>query len=139
MISFGGFQYYNLPQLPNKHSFPGWFRIELGILAGLLYVDSAEWDALARYLRPQTEAIGSASGGDAGIELAAGAGSVKFANDPAAFVLEWLVLRRKVHNVLQTPMGYICIGRPLERTIHSRIQPSSDGFLADSYTVVGSG
>lgn len=113
MLSFSHFQYYNLPRLPEKHSFPEWFRIELGILAGLLYVDSAESVPLARYLQPQVEATGSASNGDSGLKIVAGASLVKFANNPTDFVLEWLVNRRKAQNVLHTPMGYICIGRPL--------------------------
>jgi hypothetical protein len=113
MLSFSRFQYYSLPQVPNKHTFPRWFRFELGILAGCLYVYSADWDSLAHYLRPKGKAMKSTPNTDAGLELADGADPIKFADDPAAFVLEWLTLRRKTQDVLHTPMGYICMGRTL--------------------------
>lgn len=93
---FNEFRYYNLPELPQQHDFPDWFRIELGILSGRLYVDSAESELLARYIQPNLSNNGEFT---------------SLADDPAQFLLEWLPLRRKSQNVTHTPMGYICTGR----------------------------
>ncbi|KAI1092009.1 hypothetical protein F5B19DRAFT_455893 [Rostrohypoxylon terebratum] len=93
---FNEFRYYSLPELPKSHSFPDWFRVELGILSGRLYVDSVESELLIRRIQPN---------------LSNGAGLAWLADDPAHFILEWLSLRRKSQNVTHTPMGYICTGR----------------------------
>ncbi|KAI3338571.1 hypothetical protein F4824DRAFT_509367 [Ustulina deusta] len=96
MVHFNDLQFYSYPELPAGHTVPERLRIELGILAGRLYVDQNEWKAVAEYVR------GAANDPD------------KIAADPAAFLLEWLTLRRKAVNVLHTHMGYICTGRDME-------------------------
>ncbi len=96
MVHFNNLQFYSYPELPAGHTVPERLRIELGILAGRLYVDQNEWKAVAEYVR------GAANDPD------------KIAADPAAFLLEWLTLRRKAVNVLHTHMGYICTGRDME-------------------------
>jgi hypothetical protein len=115
MLSFNRFQYYSLPSLPTAHSFPEWFRIELGILAGRLYVDMAEWDSLASYLQSPSEVTECLGKDDVRPEQTHGVdlGPGKFADDPAAFLLEWITVRRKAQDVLHTPIGYICTGRTL--------------------------
>lgn len=120
MLPFNRFQCYNLPPLPDGHEFPSWFRTELGLFAGCLYVDSAEGASLADYLRPQVGATESTHGADdaAFRPVVPGAGAVRFAADPAAFVLEWLSVRRKVQDILHTPMGYICMGKTLDENKH---------------------
>ncbi|KAI0484077.1 hypothetical protein GGR56DRAFT_8381 [Xylariaceae sp. FL0804] len=103
MLPFNSFNFYCIPELsPDQSRFPDWFRIELGILAGRLYVSTSEWDMLAQYLRPDS------SSNQGSPDLA------RFAEDPAAFCLEWLAMRRKAQDVIHTPMGYICTGRELE-------------------------
>ncbi|KAI1761144.1 hypothetical protein GGR53DRAFT_506736 [Hypoxylon sp. FL1150] len=110
MLSFNNFDYYTLPSLPPGHRFPAWFRLELGLLSGRLYVHSAEWNSVCRYLRSP-----SGGGDDTGLEPMMGDEIVPTADavakDPASFLLEWLTLLRKTQDVLQTPMGYICTGR----------------------------
>jgi hypothetical protein len=106
MLSFDSLRYYSLPPLPADYTFPIWFRVELGILAGRLYGDPGELDLVARYLRPTSEVTEIGSGDAASL--------VGLADDPAAFMLEWLTLRRKAQDVLHTPMGQICMGRTLE-------------------------
>ncbi|KAI2607876.1 hypothetical protein GGR54DRAFT_633161 [Hypoxylon sp. NC1633] len=113
MIPFNTFQYYTVPQLPTDYSFPEWFRIEVGILSGRLYVDPNEWESLTRYFRPSFEAANSPLGNFAELSLTNGESLSKCADDPAAFLLEWLALRRK-QDVLHTPMGHICLGRSPE-------------------------
>ncbi|RYP29500.1 hypothetical protein DL767_006690 [Monosporascus sp. MG133] len=106
MLSFNRFQHYSLPPLPSEHIFPEWFRFELGVLAGRLYVDLVEWDSLACYLlRPLSAVTRRPAENDAG--LGSTGRVIKFADNPAPFLLEWLALRRKTQDVLHTPMGYI--------------------------------
>ncbi|KAI1778973.1 hypothetical protein F4818DRAFT_455215 [Hypoxylon cercidicola] len=108
MLSFNNFDYYSLPALPPGYEFPGWFRFELGLLSGRLYVHSAEWDSLACRLQlppeVKTELV-------TGLESTDGVKPTTLADDPASFLLEWLTLLRKTQDILQTPMGYICTGR----------------------------
>ncbi|KAI1370598.1 hypothetical protein F4677DRAFT_437927 [Hypoxylon crocopeplum] len=113
MLSFNDFRYYSLPRLPAAYTFPQWIRVEVGVLAGRLYVDPAERESLVRYLRPHYEGMNLSAGG-AGLELTKPPELGRFADEPAAFLLEWLALRRKVQDVLHTPIGYICSGRRLE-------------------------
>lgn len=104
MLSFNNFDYYSLPALPAGYEFPGWFRLELGLLSGRLYIHSAEWDSLGLHLQSPSE-------GNTEPEPADGVTRSAIADDPASFLLEWLTLLRKTQDVLQTPMGYICTGR----------------------------
>ncbi|KXX73436.1 hypothetical protein MMYC01_210194 [Madurella mycetomatis] len=93
MLHFNDLSFYVLPSLPTGHRVPEWLSLELGIFAGKMYTDFAECTALKRYLeRP---------------------GETAFSTNPAGFVLEWLALRRKGQDVTHTPVGYVCLGRPL--------------------------
>ncbi|KAI1383848.1 uncharacterized protein F4822DRAFT_438664 [Hypoxylon trugodes] len=108
MLCFNTLRYYSLPTLPPRHEFPEWFRFELGVLGGRLYVDSAEWDLLARHLQsPSKENAISQFASANGII------PISFADNPTSFLLEWLMLLRRTQDVIQTPMGYICTGRTL--------------------------
>ncbi|KAI0116284.1 hypothetical protein GGR51DRAFT_312844 [Nemania sp. FL0031] len=100
MIPFNNLEFYSFPELPKGQIIPDRIKIELGILAGRLYVDKNEWKVVEKYVRgPET---GTANESD------------KIAPDLAAFVLEWLGVRRKSVDLLHTPMGYICTGRSME-------------------------
>ncbi|KAH6856123.1 hypothetical protein B0I37DRAFT_317555 [Chaetomium sp. MPI-CAGE-AT-0009] len=106
MSHFDRLTFYALPPLPADHQVPAWLSLELGIFAGRMYADFAGCTALRQYMeRPRS------SGPDDG---AAGA----FSANPAGFLLEWLALRRKGQNVTQTPVGYVCQGRPLREDHH---------------------
>lgn len=96
MVQFNSLNFYNYPELPAGFHIPERIKIELGILAGRLYVDEHEWKTVADYVK------GTATDN-----------STKIAANPATFVLEWLTIRRKTVNVLRTPMGYICTGREM--------------------------
>ncbi|KAI1274441.1 hypothetical protein F5Y07DRAFT_410255 [Xylaria sp. FL0933] len=95
MIHFNDLDFSSYPELPEGHTVPERIRIELGILAGRLYVDKDEWKGVAEYMKGTNDPD-------------------KIAADPAAFVLEWLTSRRKAVNVLHTHMGYICTGREMD-------------------------
>ncbi|KAI0122664.1 hypothetical protein F4814DRAFT_217495 [Daldinia grandis] len=113
MEIFNTFKYYSLPALPPTYRFPEWFRFELGILGGRLYVSLAEWDPLSRYIQPSFEEVGESSRGSANSNQTNEVSPTSFADDPSSFLLEWLTLLRKTQDVLHTPMGYICTGRAL--------------------------
>ncbi|KAI0444448.1 hypothetical protein F4803DRAFT_249140 [Xylaria telfairii] len=102
MIHFNHLEFYSFPELPRGHTIPESIRIELGILSGRLYVDPSEWEGLTKYVRV------SKAGASNSLD--------KIAADPAAFILEWLAIRRKTVDVLHTPMGFICTGRDMEKT-----------------------
>jgi hypothetical protein len=116
MLCFNNFRYYTLPRLPADLEFPNWFRLEIGILAGRLYVDSDEVDSVARYPRSVSRVTDNHSS-DGELKAANGAPLVRVADDAAAFVLEWLALRRRVQDVVHTPMGKLCMGRPLQHSL----------------------
>jgi aromatic ring-cleaving dioxygenase len=104
MNTFNSLRYYSLPALPASHVFPDWFRMELGVLAGRLYTDFAECAMLATFLQTP-DSVAS----DSQVH-----GGISFAENPAAFLLEWLSTRRGGQEVLHTPVGYVCTERALQ-------------------------
>ncbi|KAI1287738.1 hypothetical protein F5Y03DRAFT_401935 [Xylaria venustula] len=117
MVQFNHLDFYAYPELPTGFHIPKQIKVELGILAGRLYVDKDEWKAVAEYI------MGTANDPN------------KIVANPAAFVLEWLTARRKTVNVLRTPMGYICTGREME-SADSRGHANSDKDEADEAELV---
>ncbi|KAJ3570319.1 hypothetical protein NPX13_g5768 [Xylaria arbuscula] len=103
MIKFNNLDFYTSPTLPTGHIIPMQIRIELGILAGRLYVKEDEWVAVAEYVR------GTSNDAD------------KIAPDPASFLLEWLTIRRKTANIMHTHMGCICTGREMDHPDPSEV------------------
>ena len=104
MMHFNGLSYYVLPRLPVDHKIPDWFSLELGILAGRLYISFREVDTLTKYL----QSLNKTRADQPEAEHTGG-----FAENPTKFLQEWLTLCRKGQDVTHTPMGYICQGRPL--------------------------
>ncbi|KAH8589073.1 hypothetical protein B0O99DRAFT_523793 [Bisporella sp. PMI_857] len=109
MLHFNGLSYYVLPRLPDGYTAPDWLSIELGIFAGRLYINFPECAPLTNYLQladktgtnsPQscTEHVGIST------------------KNPVDFLLEWLTVCRKGQDIMHTPMGYICQGRPLHES-----------------------
>ncbi|KAI9742779.1 MAG: hypothetical protein M1818_003508 [Claussenomyces sp. TS43310] len=109
MLHFNKLSYYVLPQLPDGYSVPEWLSMELGILAGRLYIDFAECAPLARFLK-------SADKGSAEVSYENGCRIGVRTMSPLSFLLEWLTLRRKGQDIMHTPMGYIC----QDRTLHEK-------------------
>ncbi|POS73886.1 hypothetical protein DHEL01_v207720 [Diaporthe helianthi] len=100
--NFNGLTFYNMPALPNDYKFPKWLIIELGILAGRLYVDHDECAAVAQYLQLSQREDDQLDGPAEQEET--------FAENPVTFMSEWLAHRRQ-SDILHTPMGYILRGR----------------------------
>ena len=123
MLHFNQLTYYSLPRLPEAWKSPAWLTIELGILAGRLYFDFAEYATLTSYLRVtdigSSDLDGTATG--AGIDGIGNEGERKataqqiqsFTQKPLSFMQEWLAIRRHGQDFMHTPMGYMCQGRPL--------------------------
>lgn len=102
--NFDGLTFYNLPALPDDYRFPKWFTVELGILAGRLYVTHEECATVAQYLQIRmSEPLEDQVDGSAEEEKS-------FARNPVTFMSEWLAHRRE-SDIQQTPMGYILRGR----------------------------
>lgn len=109
MLHFNGLSYYTLPRLPTGYTVPDWFSIELGIFAGRLYINFPECAPLKEYLqladKTDTETTQSNS---EHVDV--------FTKNPVNFLLEWLTLCRKGQDIMHTPMGYVCQGRPLHES-----------------------
>jgi hypothetical protein len=103
MLHFSDLSYYVLPRLPDGYVAPEWLSIELGIFAGRLYMNFAECSPLIKYLQLVDKTAQSGNGQQ--VKL--------FTQNPIGFLLEWLAIRRKGQDVMHTPIGYICQGRPL--------------------------
>lgn len=97
MLHFGGLRYFALPELPAEHAVPHSLATDLSNFAGRLYMDFDEYSLMMDYTKnkntsselnaPTTRLIG--------------------------FLIEWLSLRRKGQDIMHTPIGYVCQGRPL--------------------------
>ena len=98
MLHFNDLSYYVLPRLPGGYTVPDLFSIELGIFAGRLYINFAECAPLNKYLQLAGKTIDHVG---------------VFTRNPVDFLLEWLTVCRKGQDIMHTPMGYICQGRPL--------------------------
>ncbi|KAI2636101.1 hypothetical protein GGS21DRAFT_543015 [Xylaria nigripes] len=111
MMTFNTFRYYSFPALPTEYYFPEWFRIEIGIVAGRLYVESTEHSSIIRFLGIDSAAPDESSDGQPEPETTDVEAPVQFAENPVSFLLDWLTLRRKTNDIMHTPMGYICRGQ----------------------------
>ncbi|KAI9772802.1 MAG: hypothetical protein M1839_002303 [Geoglossum umbratile] len=123
MLHFNNLMYYSLPSLPQNWRPPAWLTIELGIFAGRLYFEFAEYAALTSYLGLADVDLGDVgsiatdevpvSAGGIGIEGVTRKQIRSFTKRPLSFLQEWLALRRKGQDFVHTPMGYVCQGRQL--------------------------
>ena len=107
MLHFNRFTYYALPRLPRGYTVPQWFAIELGIVAGRLYIDFVEYKTIMEFLRlMESDSKALVNGGESALSV----------EDPISFAREWLTLCRKGQEIMHTPMGYVCNGKQLHRT-----------------------
>lgn len=109
MLHFGRLSYYALPSLSIGDTVPHWLTVELGLLAGRLYIDFSEYDPLTRYLHAAVKTqmeTGQNIRGRVGFTV----------ENVTKFLLEWLTLRRQGQDIMHTPMGYVCQGRILHKS-----------------------
>ena len=130
MCHFNSLRYYAVPSLPKDWVAPKWLTIELGIFAGRLYFDYSEYTPLLQYLGLQTDIskvvegiddlspqdIKTVDTGDKTAEADYTQEHGAIARKPLSFLQEWLAIRRKGQDFAQTPMGFVCQGKPLAET-----------------------
>jgi hypothetical protein len=97
MLHFSGLRYYSMPALRSDHIIPQNLATELGIFAGRLYMEFDECAHLVKYID------------NASMSRRADATTT----ETISFILEWLSLRRRGQDIMHTPLGYVCQGRPL--------------------------
>jgi hypothetical protein len=118
MLQFSGLRYYSLPPLRSEHVIPQSLVIELGIFAGRLYLQYEECAPLVKY-------IDNAS---------MNRRSDATATETTSFILEWLSLRRRGQDIMHTPLGYVCQGRPLGiEHAFFMTNRAGDNSVAESY------
>ena len=122
MLQFSSLRYYSVPTLPSDHIIPQNLIIEVGIFAGRLYMEYEECAPLLKYI----ENISMKRRSDA------------TTTEKISFILEWHSLRRRGQDIMHTPLGYVCQGRPFgiehaffmtNRAVHSGV--------VDSYRTIG--
>jgi len=145
MLRFNRLDYYTVPILPPAWKAPTWLPIQLGIFAGRLYFDYGEYDALREYLGlpdttskltdpscdtvPQHE-LDLKGGADNGAIITMETVPQSFTVKPLTFLQEWLAIRRKGQDFAQTPMGYVCQGKPLAAS-HPFFKMGKGGGVGD--------
>jgi hypothetical protein len=97
MLPFSGLRYYSMPALQSEHIIPQSLTTELGIFAGRLYMEYEECAPLVKYID----------------KASMNRRSDATTTETISFILEWLSLRRKGQDIMHTPLGYVCQGRPL--------------------------
>lgn len=117
MLHFSDLRYYSVPALESRHIIPQSLTIELGIFAGGLYMKHDECVSLMKY-----------------IDDASMNGRSNTTTGAISFILEWISLRRRGQDIMHTPLGYVCQGRPLgiEHAFFVTSRPVDAGVV-DSY------
>ncbi|CAK7230005.1 hypothetical protein SCUCBS95973_007427 [Sporothrix curviconia] len=124
MLDFSSLKFYSFPRLPEDYIFPVWLPVEMGILAGRLYMEFDEATDMSQYLLGQGVAKVKTFVDDDDVDddddetaeakkTKAAAEPEPFCASPATFLLEWLPLRRTAQDVLHTPAACVCQERPL--------------------------
>ncbi|KAK3307698.1 uncharacterized protein B0T15DRAFT_415095 [Chaetomium strumarium] len=143
MLAFDNLTFFSMPALPQGWVAPQWLKTELGLLAGRLYFEWHEYDALCKFLGI-TE--GSSSGSDEETDdvsvdddeysddeiedvdddlpvkneenghtiTTTTKSSSSFSPRPLTFLQEWLAIRRHGQDFAHTPMGFLAQGKPLQ-------------------------
>ncbi|PYI00078.1 hypothetical protein BO71DRAFT_454866 [Aspergillus ellipticus CBS 707.79] len=96
MLHFNRLNYYTIPPLPVEWTPSPRLTLEIGIFAGRLYFEYAEYDFIREHLQTSHEPTDH---GGLGNQL--------------AFLQDWLALRRQGQDISHTPMGYVCQDRNL--------------------------
>jgi hypothetical protein len=118
MLQFGGLRYYSVPALQSEYVVPQSLTIELGIFAGRLYLQFEECAPLVKYID----------------SVSINGRSNTTATETIAFILEWLSLRRRGQDIMHTPLGYVCQGRPLGiEHAFFMTNRAGDNSVAESY------
>lgn len=133
MVHFSDLAYYTIPPLPKNWQAPAWLKVELGILAGRVYFDFAEYASICEFLGIQVPGDSQQSIPTTALEVPElldddepyedGVSKSQnyeeqetksFTPKPLLFLQEWIAVRRRGQDFTHTPMGYVCQGKPLD-------------------------
>lgn len=126
MLHFDTLTYYAFPNLPFMWKPPTWLPFELAILAGRLYFNFSDYEALLQSIAA-AEQEGDTSRPSSSPDDQASAKNV------LAFLNEWLAIRRQGQDITHTPMGYVCQGRTLRSDHPFFVQRSEQVDLASGF------
>ncbi|KPM43238.1 hypothetical protein AK830_g3340 [Neonectria ditissima] len=121
MQLFNTFNFFTVPSQKKRLSFPQWLSVEVGIFAGRLYFDYAEYKPLLAWLGVQEDSSDTSSAlisSRQSLTIVPEARCGQTIQQPLKFLLEWLTFRRETQDITHTPMGYVCQRRIL-RPDHS--------------------
>lgn len=128
MLHFNDLKYYSVPSLPKDWKAPMWLRVELGIFAGHLYFDYMEYSYLLQYLGVKEDA--SKIEEEETEDLVEQRQELTtFTRKPLTFLQEWLAICRKGQDFAQTPIGFVCQGKPLAESHPFFTRPENDGEI----------
>lgn len=136
MLPFNDLSFYSIPSLPDSWIAPQWLKTELGLLAGRLYFEWDEYDALCKFFGVDEDSMESMEleEEDVHIDQVDGPGEdgqdnechrpqqngdvtqkkiKSFSARPLTFLQEWLAVRRHGQEFVHTPMGFLTQGKPL--------------------------
>ncbi|KAH7121598.1 hypothetical protein EDB81DRAFT_605619, partial [Dactylonectria macrodidyma] len=115
MRIFDTLQFFTVPSRKKLDEFPGWLSLELGIIAGKLYFDYAEYKPLLAWLGVQEGSCDVPDSADDASPIVSPIGTDGLSIEkPLKFLLEWLAFRRETQDITHTPMGYVCRRRLLK-------------------------
>jgi hypothetical protein len=132
MIEFYSMSFHNLPPTSQEAMLPTWLRVQVFLLAGGLYFDWNDHQALCDFLGIQ--AVGTATTEDVSdlndmqdvneddvdeFRLNSPRSPTTravwpFTARPLTFLQEWLSVRRRGQDFAHSPMGFIAQGKPLQ-------------------------
>lgn len=113
MWLFGTLNYFAMPVRENNPTFLQWLSIEIGVLAGRLYVYFIEYTPLVVWLGVDQEITPSTGLLDGSSQDTISVARGLFVDQRLKFLLEWLTYRRQTLEIMHTPMGGICQKRKL--------------------------
>lgn len=168
MLPFNNLTFFSMPRLPDGWNAPQWLKTELGLLAGRLYFEWHEYEALCQFLGVTHEYSGSGlpsdddeeddaseeDGDDNGEKMGGNrttprkrqnANTNSISPRPLTFLQEWLAIRRHGQDFVYTPMGFMTQGKPLYANhpffgeVDAAARPVISDGLARSARASGSG
>ncbi|KAL9620084.1 MAG: hypothetical protein Q9160_005374 [Pyrenula sp. 1 TL-2023] len=131
---FNDLKFYTIPSLPSDWQAPRWLTIGLGLFAGRLYFDYEEYVDIHNFLgipRPSgleeketdiPEMPGDNDGeripdhedtNNSSFTRVSPSPTRSFTKEPLTFLRDWLAIRRRGQDFTNSPMGFICQGKPL--------------------------
>ncbi|KAH6855507.1 hypothetical protein B0I37DRAFT_395568 [Chaetomium sp. MPI-CAGE-AT-0009] len=142
MMEFNNLAFFSMPPLPEGWEAPQWLKTELGLLAGRLYFQWHEHEALCKFLgvaavekapglppsdsedeedplTSEDDSNDKKDGDKAGETITPPKKKKKtiitsFSPRPLTFLQEWLAVRRHGQDFVHTPMGFLTQGKPLQ-------------------------